>query len=313
GALASGMSGLPFLEIVGKTIPAERRGEFFAWRFGLGGLFSIGASVFVRWLIDPAGPLPFPSNYGLLSGIFFVAASVSLLLYHGVQEPADTNHRPRASFSSQLKQAFGFFKRDGNYRSFISMQSTLMIAGMATPFYAVFVQQQLGGSKAMVGVYLGITMVGNLLANILFGRMSRRMGNRKVMLMATLAGGAMSILVLLLAFLARPLGLSGVGADLWLAPVFILSALRGTGIGVAANSLLLDISPVSERSVYMGFNNTFQGIVLLFTSVSGFILATIGFIPLVIITLAAHAWALFSASRIQLTYSPQPQPQPQNS
>jgi len=69
-SLTSGLAGLPYLEVVSKTIPPDRRGEFFAWRFGLAGLGSIIASIFVRWILEPEGPFTFPYNYGILSLIF---------------------------------------------------------------------------------------------------------------------------------------------------------------------------------------------------------------------------------------------------
>ncbi len=297
-ALTSGLSGLPFLEIVGKTIPAERRGEFFAWRFGLGGLMGIGASVLVRYLIDPHGPLPTPQNYGVLAALYFVAASASLLFFNQVNEPPDETVGTRTAFFAQLRRAVAYLKQDISYRRFITMQSMMTVAGSATPFFAVFVQQSLGGSKAMVGVYLGVITVTNLLGNILFGRMSRRLGNRQVMIWATMIGLSMSLLVTLLAVFGRDLGVAGRAADLALVPVFILSGLRGTGIGVSANSLLLDLTPVGERSLYLGFYNTFFGLVMLATFTSGLVLSLIGFAGLAALTLAAHLLALLAAQRI---------------
>lgn len=298
GALTSGLSGLPFLEVVSKTIPARRRGEFFAWRFGLGGLIGIGASFFVRWLIDPAGPLPYPQNFGLLAWLWFGLASISLLLYNGVIEPPDLVTRARASLASQLGRARQFLRSDASYRRFLVMQSALLLAGAATPFFALFVQQQLGGPKEMVAVYLGVTTFFNLLSNILFGRISFRHGNRRVMFLAAVAGIAMSGLVLALALLAGPLGLSPLAASYWLVPVFALAGVRGTAIGVSGNSLLLELAPVEDRSLYVGFTQSFMGIILLATSLSGVIVALLGFTTVVLVTLLAHALALVMAWRI---------------
>ena len=61
-AVAAGLSGLPFLEVVGKTIPPERRGEFFALRLATGGLAGVGASFFVRWMLDEKNIYMFPAN-----------------------------------------------------------------------------------------------------------------------------------------------------------------------------------------------------------------------------------------------------------
>ncbi len=311
-SLASGLSGLAFLEIVGKTIPAERRGEFFAWRFGLGGLMGVGASLLVRWLIAPDGPLLFPHNYGVLAALYFVAASSSLLLYNLVDEPPDEIPGQRKKFSGQLRQAWAYLRSDAVYRKFITMQAMMTVAGSATPFFAVFVQQSLGGSKAMVGVYLAVTIITNLLSNLFFGRMSRRFGNRRVMVSAMFAGLCMSLFVTLLAIFGRRLGVTGRAADLFLVPVFVLSGMRGTGIGVAANSLLLDIAPLSARTLYLGFSNTFLGLVMLATFASGLVLSLVGFAGLAALTLGAHLLAFSSAMQIRMgasaqtiTFSPQ--------
>ena len=64
--LSSGLSGLSFLAIVGKTIRPRRRAVFFAWRLGAGALAGMLGTVMVRWLVDDAGPLAFPYNFAVL-------------------------------------------------------------------------------------------------------------------------------------------------------------------------------------------------------------------------------------------------------
>jgi hypothetical protein len=291
-SFASGLAGLPYLEVVGKTIPAERRGEFFAWRFGLGGVGSIGASIFVRWILDPAGPISFPYNYGILSVIFLILASLSVTAFGMISEPGGAVVQPQKPFRAQLTRSMQVLRENRVFRLFLSQQSLLMLAGAATPFFAVYVQQQLGGSPAMIGVYLAILTSSNLLSNVVFGHMSRRRGNQIVMFAAVLAGGLMSILVLLLTLLARPLALSANAATIWLIPVFMLVGIRGSGLGVATNSLLLEIAPEEERSLYLGFTNSLLGVVLLLTGLSGVVIALFGLQALVLITLAAHAIAM---------------------
>ena len=297
-SLFSGMSGLPFLEVVGKTIPPNRRGEFFAYRFGLGGLASVGGSILVRWLLDANAPLAFPYNFGLLSFLYFLFGSIALMTFSLVEEPPDAQVLPRAPLPDQLKSALSFFRADSCYSQFIGMQSALMVAGCATPFFAVYVQRQLGGPKEMVGVYLAVTVITNLAANVLFGRISLKVGNQRVMTLAILAGLGMSGLVLALFLAAVPLHLSGQAASYLLIPVFILYGLRGTGIGVASNSLLLEIAPGSSRSLYLGFYNTFIGLVILATGASGLVLSFLGFEGLIAVTIVAHLIALWAGRGI---------------
>jgi MFS family permease len=120
-------------------------------------------------------------------------------------------------------------------------------------------QKELGGPSEMIGIYLSVTIASNLVSNILFGRLSFNRGNRSVLVVAAMGGTLMSGLVVLLALLAKPLGISGTAAAYWLIPVFVLSGIRGTGIGVSSNSMLLDITPPGDRSLYIGFTNTILG------------------------------------------------------
>lgn len=291
-SLANGMAGLPFLEVVGKTVPAGRRGNFFAWRFGLGGIGSFTASLLVRWLLSSSSPLHFPYNYGVIVGIFFVVASISLLIYNGVREAPDIEVLPQANLRQQLQRGWENIRTNRRYRLFWLLQSSLILAGAATPFYALHVQQQLGGSKAMVGVYLVVYTAANLLANLAFGRTAARIGYDRVMAVGAIGGLIMASLVLALELLAEPLGLSPAVASWWLAPVFMLSGLRNSGVGVGGNSLLLEIAPAEERSLYVGFTNSLLGIVLLITGLTGLFLQAFGFLALVSLAVIMHIAAL---------------------
>ncbi|MCL4562554.1 MAG: MFS transporter [Chloroflexi bacterium] len=297
-ALASGLSGLSFLEVVGKTIPPTRRAEFFALRLGLGGLVGVGGSVLVRFLLDNQSPLKFPANFGVISTIYLVAGSASLLMFNTIHEERPSTILPKASLSAQLKRIPGILREDPNFRHFLSLQSMLTVAGSATPFFAVYVQQQLGGPKAMIGVYLTVYTATNLAMNLLFGKMSPKWGNRRIMLIAALAGLIMSSFVLLMVIFGSMIGLSGTQASYWLVPVFFLSGIRVTGIGVSGNSLLLDLAPVAKRSLYLGFSNSFTGAILLSTALSGLVIAIFGFPTLLVITLLAHGLATFSVLKM---------------
>ena len=297
-SIASGFAGLPFLEVVGKTIPPHQRGVFFAWRLALGGVSAIGASMVVKLFVDDRGPLAFPYNYALLFGLATVWAAVGLLAYSVVVEPPDMHLRPPASFPAQIQRALTIARADHTYRHFIYLRGALMIAGAATPFFAVYVQRQLGGSLSFIGIYLGVMTTAGLAANILFGRFSARLGNRNTLALGAWAGLAMLGVVLALMLLAAPLRLSPLAASLWLLPAFALAGIRDSGIGISGQPLLLDIAPPAERSLYLGFSNSLLGVVLLSTGLSGLVVSAFGFLSIVVVALAANVFALYAAARI---------------
>ncbi len=299
GSLAAGVSGLPFLEVVGKTIPAEQRGAFFAWRQTFGGLAAIAGSAVVGWLLGASSPLQFPNNFGALFVMGIALTACGLAAFANTIEPPDHAVRPSATVLDQLRRAVSFTRAHENYRRFIALRVALMIAGAATPFFAVYVQRQLGGSLGMVGTYLATYTVSSLLANVMFGRFSAQWGNRKTMVISAGAGLLMTITVLLLVLSASPLKLSGWAASLWLVPAFALSGVRESGLGVAGQSLLLDIAPRTERTLYLGFTNTLLGIVLLSTGGSGAVVETLGFLVLLLLAVAAHVFALNTAVKMR--------------
>ncbi len=298
-SLSSGLSGLSFMEIVGKTILPRRRAVFFAWRLGAGAMAGMFGTLMVRWLVDDAGPLAFPYNFAVLFALALGVGVLGVLAFARVAEPADTLLQPAASPLAQARRALGVVRHDHNYRRYLWVRMLLVMAGVAPPFYAVYVQQRLGGSLAMVGVYLAVYTTANLASHVVFGRLSARLGNRQTLVVSTWAGLLMTGGVLALALGAGPLRLSGEAASLWLIPVFVLYGVRESGIGVASNSLMLDLAPPADRSLYVGFTNTLMGVVLLSTGVSGIIVAGLGHAALFVITAAGHVLALLAAARMR--------------
>jgi hypothetical protein len=297
----NGLGGLPYMEVIGKTIPSERRGEFFALRMGIGGLGGIFSSILVRWVLDPASPLTFPHNYGLLSFLYFLGASSACLLYNNIREPIDHSVLPRQTLRVQIQRAIVILKRDSTFKKFMIMNSTLIWAGAATPFFAIFVQQELNGNKGFIGIYLAVLTAANLVANAFLGKISRKVGYRKIMLLSVICGCIMSLAVLLLAVLAKPLNISAQFASFYLIPVFILSGFRNVGLEVGGNSLMLEIAPLEERSLYIGFTNTLIGAANLTLAFSGLILEIFNFQILVGLTLIMGLISLNNILRVVKT------------
>jgi MFS family permease len=250
-------------------------------------------------MLSETGPLAFPQNFGALFLLGWPCAAVGLWAFTCLAEPADPAVKPRAQFTLQLKRAGEILQRDHNYRYFLLLRILLLVAGAAVPFFAVYVRIELGGAQSMVGVYLAVYTVTNLLSNVVFGRFAACIGNRGTLLIGALAGLIMSTLVAGLALSARPLGLSSWIASLWLIPVFAFSGLRDSGLGVSGQSLLLEIAPQTDWSLYLGFTNSLLGVVLLSTGLAGLIVAQLGFGALLGLTLVANLGALAAALRLQ--------------
>src|SRR3990172_6028585 len=83
-SISGGLAGIPFMDIVGRTIPHHRRGTFFGLRMTIGGALGILAGWVVnRLLVD----YEYPSNFGLIFFISSILIALGLFSFFGIKEP----------------------------------------------------------------------------------------------------------------------------------------------------------------------------------------------------------------------------------
>ncbi len=289
--LASGFSGLSFMDVVAKVVPPGQRGLFFSWRLSLGSLLGIGVGFWVRNLLADSSPIRFPDNFALMFAVASVLAAVGMAAFAAVREPVNAALAPRAGLLTQLRRAGAALQADRNFRRFLSLRLALIAGSMATPFFTVFVVQRLQVAAGAVGIFLSANIAASLVAYIVWGQLSARRGNRLVLRF----GAGLGVFVLAIMLAVWPLSRL-LGAQTLFVLIFILVGVRDAAIGVSLGPLLLDMAPPAARALYLGFSNTAVGITLLLTGVGGFIVDSAGFPALFTMSLLAYAaatWAIW--------------------
>ncbi|KEF35150.1 MFS transporter [Deinococcus sp. RL] len=279
-ALASGVAGLPFLEVVSKTVPSERRPRFFAARNLWGGLLAFGAGLAVRGILG--SDLAFPYNYALLFLLGTVAFTVGYGVFGQVQEPPD-EPLPPGNLRGELR-AIPQTLRDGHFRAFLQVRLLLAAASMAEPFYAVYALRDLHYPAATLGTFVMALTGAAPLSNLLWRRVAERKGSRRIIRYASVSAG----LAPLTALAVGALGLPSLAYLL----VFVLSSVAVQGFNLGHTNHLLNISPPDARSRYIGTLNTLVGAAL-FAPVAGGLLADAAGYPAVFVlsaVLYAAAW-----------------------
>jgi len=295
-SFAGGWAGLPFMDIVAKTIPAERRGAFFGSRLFLGGALGIAGSVLVRSALGEQLGRAFPANVGQLIAIAALIAVVALLSFVFVIEPPGEVVET-ASLSSHLGRAVKLPRRDTNFRLFLITRVSLMLAQMATPFFAVYASRELGAGTDMVGVYLAASTAASVLSNLLWSRISYWRGDRAVIRWAAGLGLAMALLAWLSAPIDRAFALTAIAPWLF-ALVFALVGAFQSSTSVGGMSLLLEIAPPSDRALYVGLANSVLGVALLATSAGGLLVDWMGYRGLFLLAAGCYAVGLGAAMRL---------------
>ncbi|ABF45364.1 major facilitator superfamily MFS_1 [Deinococcus geothermalis DSM 11300] len=259
-ALASGISGLPFLEVVSKIVPPKRRAWFFATRNLYGGLLAFGAGLAVRWIL--ASGLSFPLNYALIFLLGTVAYTVGYGIFGRVTEPADPP-LPPARLREEIR-AIPETLTDRHFRAFLTVRLLLAAASMGDPFYAVYALRDLQYPAATLGAFVMALTGAAPLSNIVWQRVAERKGSRRIIRYASFFAGLAPLLALAVGALHLPAGVYLL--------VFILSSVALQGFNLGHTNHLLNLAPPEARSRYIGTLNTLVGAAL-FAPVFGGLLA----------------------------------------
>ena len=296
-SMGAGLTGLAFMDIVAKVIPPTRRGAFFAQRAFWGGLLALAAGPIVGLLLAETGGIRFPTNVGWL----FVGSGVTLVIAAGlwlmVKEPPSEIVPEAVPWIEQFRRGAQLLRENVPYRIYLLAQTCTILADSAAAFYIVYAKDALGISAEMVGVYLTARTAASIVSPLLWGRISDRAGNRRLLQITNALG------------LCRPLIVLGIGllisqmpsATPWLvwayALVFAASGTYVAAAGIARTGYLLDVAPPAQRSLYMGFSNTLLGVVRFAAPVSGLIVDWAGFNVLMVLS------GIFSALALILSFT----------
>ena len=104
-AFAAGVSGIPWIEMVGKTIAPRRRGSFFGLRNFWGGLLALFVAAPVGLIVSEQFlGLTFPYNFSLLFGATTIVVALGVYFWVAVKEPAAIEIAPSISFTKLLRR-----------------------------------------------------------------------------------------------------------------------------------------------------------------------------------------------------------------
>lgn len=295
-SLSAGLTTLPFMDVVGKVIPARRRGAFFSQRMFWGGLIALAGSSAISYLLTEPFGLRFPGNVAIffvLAAIFYWLTAWSWILVK--EPPSEVVARPPAGAWDQLLTQFrrgaAILRNDGVYRRYMLVRLTLTIAGWAGPFYVVYAERRLGSGVTFLGLYLALRTVAGLLSNLLWGRISDRRGNRIVIVGASAVGALAPVLALGIGLLSRTAGDAATWLGALFGVVFLAAGAFASGSMTGITNYLLDIAPARERPLYLAFTNTLFGLAQFSAMASGLIVDWVGFETLLIVAVAFYALA----------------------
>jgi predicted MFS family arabinose efflux permease len=234
-----GLGNIPYTDIIGKVIPATRRGAFFGGKEALAGPLAIGAALGARKIL--AG-IPYPNNYALLFGLAALGLAIASLGFLLIREPASPQSQNRSvpwrDYWHQLRKA------SRRIKTLILIEVFTGFSLMALPFYVVYAREEVGAPVDAPGWFLLAQVSGGVLANLLWARLVDRDGSRTMLLFCAGVSTITPLLAIWLSTLGWP----------FLMVVFFLAGATFNGRKVGFQSALLELAPEAERPTYAGLN-----------------------------------------------------------
>lgn len=265
-----------WMDMVGKSVPDNRRGKFFATRQIVGGLLSIAAGALVAAILD-LDSLSFPTNYG-------VVVTIGALIYLGnvstftlmVEHPSETSERhPLTELIGKLP---AYLKANHAFAKTLVVLILFNMARLSLPFYIVFSRQAFGFGESALALFIPLQMIGRVVGTSVWGVLGDRYGHQRAIRVASFTCVLPSIIVLLAGlYTTQTLALAAFGLLF-----FILGAYL-EGWPSFMNYMLESVAE-RERPMYAGLMGIGFLPSILAPVLGGVIIQQFGFPPLFAIT-----------------------------
>jgi MFS family permease len=239
--LGGGLGATAWQSMIGKIIPAQRRGTFYGIQAALANLLASGGAVLAGILLDR---LPSPLDFSLCFLLAGLSLGIGWVCYAQTREPESPPAAETGSPPADWRNLVALLRRDTNFGWFIVVRIVSQVALMASAFYTVYAVRTYGVSAETAGFMTGTLMIAQTIANPIMGWAGDRWSHRMVMEV----GGLAMVASAALAWLSP--------GPAWFYLVFALAGVAFVAFWTSALTITLEFGSEADRPVYIGLSNT---------------------------------------------------------
>lgn len=257
---SEGVAGVPWTDLMAKSIPERLRGRLFGFTQFAGGILALLAGLLISRMLSPGGPA-YPANYAILMVVGAVFFWISYVSLSAVRERSGVPEGGDSGFFEYVSEVGRMLAEHAQFKRLMGVQLLLGVYGMALPFYILYAKQSVGISGTMVGVLLSVEMAGSILISATVGYMSDHLGPRWAIMAAGVSGILAPLIVLFVPV-----------KSFWLyVPVFFMVGGMTGALWIGLTNFLLELAEPNERRSYIGIMNTAGAPTLAFPFIGGLI------------------------------------------
>ena len=281
---------IPWYEMIGKAVPAQRRGRMLGLSQVLGAVGGIGAGFLVRYVLSDNGPWAFPANYSLLFAFACVSMLGAATMLTLLREPASTlSATERPTTRQVLAMLPRILMEDHPFRRLISIRLCAGFISMANAFYVLYATRKLGFGIETTGLFISAQVVGSLTAGLVTGTVLDRYGplvHARTMIciaaLPPLLGLAMGPLYVLL----------GPATFYPYLLLYFFLGLYLSSLSYPFINYILEYVGEGRQALYIGMNNTINALTMLAPAFGGWLVKNVSY-PAVFATAISFAVLAF--------------------
>jgi len=257
-SFSAGFAAIYFREIMAKIFSHKFRGKTMAYRQFFSAVGGLVSGALAGWILHT---FEAPQSYGMLFIISSFIMGFGYLSFSLVEEPIKEDvSKKEKSFKEFLHNSFGLLKADKALQTQII--TFLFAYGylIALPFIILHAQEKINLDGIAIGSLITTQMVGAMLSNFIWGKLSSNSLNRLIAKIAI----ALQIIAIILASNASSL------YEYML--IFFLIGASIDGNRIASSNLILKLAPAQKRPVYIALQMNLVSLGMFFSIIGGIIL-----------------------------------------
>lgn len=287
-----GLIVIPWTDLFSRTVVPEKRGLLLGYQLLFGGMGALLAGFIVKTVLDHPR-LDNDQRYAIIFGGAAVALTISAVVMTYARDLPHPIESVRPRHLEYYKKLPAYFRCHPDFIQLVVIRVLSIITYMIAPFVILFGQERLNFPPEAISTLIYIQMIGSLLGGFIWGRVSRRFGNHRVILIAQILGLLLAVCMVILSL-----------TSLQAVPVYLLWPLvLINGINMASwpgfMNHTIDIVNEEERTIYLLISNltTFPFTFLAF--LAGIVVNQFGYRPIFIVSSLAAVAAVWLAFRLK--------------
>jgi MFS family permease len=278
-----GIQGLPWVDILAKSIDSTRRGRLLGYMQTLGGIASFAMAGLVAWVLSRSW-LSFPGNYTALILLAAVVSFGSIMVLGRLKEPANDNVDARQPLKQYLCSIPGVVREIPGFNKYLLIRGLGQSYSLAAAFYVTYAIDALGVTAGLMGGFIAAQMGGVIVGGMLLGYIGDMWGTAWSVRLSLVASVISPAAALVLTFGWAGDASSGIITLFLLLLYFFLGATLA-GLWMTFQNYLLELVGSKDRPTCIGLTNVLVAPLSFLPVIGGILVGFVGYKGLFLSTL----------------------------